>query len=259
MYQLHADIFRKIELYVKLAKAFKDDLQEIKVRNEIEEHFGKIYCRVYVTLKLKAGSDKEYELYKAIKHVFYVDKEYFSFYLPGGYDRNENDQLLRNIEENTHYDYIWNLLSWHLESDRIKVTEENFQSQLDLKRKRLEQIKKREQESNRIEEAVESLSLETGQLIAIKQWYGSALRIGVAEKVVLPGKRQSFSIDLLEIKKDLTAGKVKIHLWSKSDIYAVLQSSELPKGISKADLLTSIERGENIRGLIWRRPNELWR
>lgn len=260
MYQIHADIFRKIELYVKIAKHFKEEIKEINVRNEIEEHFGKSYCRVYVNIELKEDSNKKYELYQSIQHFFYRygEKEYFSFYLLTDGDRTEKTYLLRNIEENTHYDYIWNLLSWYLEQDRIKVNNAHFKSQLDLRDIQLEKHKKRDQERKLLEDAVEEVAPKTGQLIVVKQWNFGNLRIGRVEKVILPNRTKSFSLELYEIKKDLTPGRVKIDLWSKTDIYAVIQPNELPTGITKVELLASVERGDNIAGLIWRRPNDLW-
>jgi len=261
MYQIHADIFRKIELYVSIARKLKEDIKEINVRNEIERHFGKSYCRVYFDIELKEGSERSYELYQIIQHVFYRygDKEYISFYLQHDDECTDKEYLLRNIKEQAHYDYIWNLLEWNLEKDGIKVNNARFKSQLHLRRIRLEEDKKWEQERRIIEDAVETVSPEVGHLIVIRQWRGSPLRVGKAEKVVLPNKRQSFSLELSELKKDLVPGKTKINLYSKTEIYAVIVPQELPNGIGKAELLDSLERGDDISGLIWRRPNEVWK
>ncbi|CAL1520326.1 hypothetical protein [Chitinophaga sp. MM2321] len=258
MYQIHADIFRKIALYVNITRQFKDDIKGINVSNEIEEHFGKTYCRVYINIELKEDSTNSYKLYQSIQNDFYRygEKDYFSFHLRTGW--RDSEELLQNIREHTHYDYIWNLLYWHLQKDGIKVKEEMFKSQWHLRNKRQEQDEKWQQKRNLIEDAVDTVSPEVGQLIATRQWRGSPLRIGIVENVIVPNKRQSFSLELSELKKDLTPGKIKMILGSKTEIYAIVRPHELPNGIGKAELLASIERGDDIRGLMWRRPHELW-
>jgi hypothetical protein len=62
MYQIYVDIFRKLALYIAIAKDFKDEIEVINVRNEIEEYFGKKYCRVYIDIKLNTESNMHYEL-----------------------------------------------------------------------------------------------------------------------------------------------------------------------------------------------------
>lgn len=134
MYQIHSDIFTRIALYVKIARQFKEDIKEIKVSNEIEEFFGKLYCRVYVNIKLKEGSPNKFEVQEALWNDFsrFGEKQYFSFYLIHGW--RDNEYLLRNIEEQTHYDYIWNLLTWYLKDDGIRVEAARFKNQYRLMR-----------------------------------------------------------------------------------------------------------------------------
>lgn len=258
MYQLHADIFRKVSLYAGIARMFKDDIMQLNVSNGIEEYFGRMYCRIYVHIELKETSTKHYELQERMyDHFFrYGEKEYFSFYLTT--DRRDNYEALMNIEENTHYDYIWNLLSWMLENEGIKINAAPFKSQYHVKQLEQEHRKKYEAQRNLVENAVSHLSPKTGDIIAIKQWRSSPLRLGIVEKVTLPTRRQTFSMDLLELKKDLSPGKVKINLWNKTEIYAVIQPESITGESSKAALIAMLEEGTFFDGLLWRRPQELW-
>lgn len=258
MYQIHADIFRKLAIYVKIAKQFKEDIETVEVRNEIKEHFGKTYCRVHVNIKLKNESSQHYELQNELWNNLnrYGDSEYFSFHIRTAH-REEDDHRLRNLEENTHYDYIWNLLAWYLEKDELVVEAAEFVSQLDLKRKEQKWHEKYEKERRVIENAVETITFEIGQLIAIKQWHNDSLRIGQVENIS-HNKRRFFSMELAEIKKDLKAGKIRINVWNKTEVYAIVQPDKLPKGKIKTALITSLEIGENFEGLVWRRPQELW-
>jgi hypothetical protein len=258
MYQLHADIFRKISLYASIARLFKDEIMQLNVSNEIEEYFGRTYCRIYVHIELKDTSTKRYELQERMyNHFSYEEKEYFSFYLTT--DGRDTDEALRNIEENMHYDYIWNLLSWMLQNEDIKINAVPFKNQYQLKQLQKEQHKKYEAERTLIENAVNHLAPEKGDYIAIKQWRNNPLRLGVVEKVTLPAKRQTFSMDLLELKKDLSPGKVKINLWNKTEIYAVIQPKNMSDKPSKSELITMLEEGTSFNGLLWRRPEELWK
>lgn len=256
MYQIHADVLNKVTTYVKIARQFREDIKEINVTNEIEEYFGKKYCRVYVRFNLKEGSTKQSELQQVIWNIFMYDKEYFSFYLIA--DRRDDENTLRNIEELCHYEYIWNLLEWLLQKDEINVNAISFTSQYDLKLKEDERTKKYDAEKQLIENAVNHLEPVEGQFIAIKQWSQSSLRLGTVENVTLPGKRQSFDLKLTELKKDLKPGKNSISLWSKSNIFAIIQPEQLPGGLSKTLLITMLEQGDNFTGLLWRRPQELW-
>src|SRR5215217_4956847 len=188
MYQLHADIFRKIGLYITIVREFKNDIKEVNLSNEIEEHFGRKYCRVYVHIELIDDS-LQYKLHETLWNDFsrHGEKDYFSFYLTA--DRTDNEDLLRNTEEHTHYDYIWNLLEWYLQKDGIKVNAARFKSRLDLKYEQDIRNRKFEQERKFISDAVSDLTPELGQFIAVKQWSNS-LRIGKVQKVILSNKRQ---------------------------------------------------------------------
>lgn len=257
MYQIHADIFSKVFIYVNIARQFREDIKEINVSNEIEEYFGRKYCRIYVHVKLKEGSTKQNEFQEVIwKDFKYEEKEYFSFYLTT--DGRDDEYTLRNIEEQCHYEYIWNLLEWLLRKDGINVNAARFTSQYDLKRQQEELSKKYNSERQLVENAVKHLEPEEGQLIAIRQWHNSSLRLGTVENVTLPGRRQSFTLNLRELKKDLKPGKVNINLWSKSEIFAIIQPEQLLGGLSKTLLISMIEHGDNFTGLLWRRPQELW-
>ena len=208
------------------------------------------------------------------KGFSYVEKVYFSFYLTTDSrirfrDIDEKNQPLQeptedrslyklmNIEEKCHYEYIWNLLEWLLSEDGLNVNAASFISQYDMKRKQVELGKKYNSQRILVENAVDHLAPEVGQYIAIKQW-NSALRLGVVESIKLAGRKQSFTLNLRELKKDLKPGKVNISLWSKSEIFAIIQPGQLSANLSKKSLLDMIEQGVNFTGLLWRRPQELW-
>lgn len=260
MYQEFADIFWKISVYVRIIRQFKEDINEVHLKNEIEDSFGRNYCRIYVNINLKENSNNKYALYQAINDNFkYGEKEYFSFYLgKDGYNYdNESDKFL-NKEEEVHYNYIWNLLEWFLKEDNIRISAASFirESQVRNEEKiRQEQI---EEKWNKIEAAVQNLAPQTGQFIAIKQWKNSPIRIGIVTKVTLPSRRHSFSLELSELKKDLMPGKVIINHLSQRDIYAIIQPESLLRGKTKTDLISQIEKNELFEGLIWRRPQDLW-
>ena len=58
MYQIHADIFNKILMIVKIARQFREDIKEINVNNTIEEHFGsvqEILCKWYYGSVRRSG------------------------------------------------------------------------------------------------------------------------------------------------------------------------------------------------------------
>jgi len=260
MYQIHADIFKKLSLYVQIIRQFKEDINEVHVNNSIEELFGKTYCRVYITIRLKEDSKKQYDLYESIRSFFrYGEKEYFSFYLGAKrYEKNDDVHYLDNIEEKTHYDYIWNLLEWFLEKNNVRIVADRFVSERELRKKEENRMREVEKHWNRIEVAVADLTPKEGQLIAIKQWESSPMRIGIATKVILPSRRQPFSMNLSEIKKDLSLGKVTISYVPKREIYAIIQPDLLSRKITKTELIALIEKNETFNGLIWRRSQEFW-
>lgn len=260
MYQIHSDIFEKLSLYIQIIRQFKEDINEVHVNNSIEELFGKTYCRVYITIKLKEDSKKQYDLYESIRSFFrYGEKEYFSFYLGANRDeKNDDFHSLDNKEEETHYDYIWNLLEWFLKKDSIRITADRFVNERELREIEKNRRKEVEKDWNKIEAAVADLIPKEGQLIAIKQWKSSPMRIGIATKVILPSRRQSFSMDLSEIKKDLSIGKVVITYVPKREIYAIIQPELLSRKITKAEIIALVEKNEIFDGLIWRRPQECW-
>jgi hypothetical protein len=168
-----------------------------------------------VKFELKESLANYYELYEAIRANFrYDEKEYFSFYLT--IDGRDDEYALRNTEENTHYDYIRNLLEWNLQEEDIKVNAEIFKSQDDLKWLQDKLRKEYDAARRLVENAVDDLIPAKGQFVVIRPWHSSSLRLGIVEDIRLPGKRQSFSLDLLELKKDLKPGHVKINLSSKS-------------------------------------------
>lgn len=217
MYQIHSDIFEKLSLYIQIIRQFKEDINEVHVNNSIEELFGKTYCRVYITIKLKEDSKKQYDLYESIRSFFrYGEKEYFSFYLGANRDeKNDDFHSLDNKEEETHYDYIWNLLEWFLKKDSIRITADRFVNERELREIEKNRRKEVEKDWNKIEAAVADLIPKEGQLIAIKQWKSSPMRIGIATKVILPSRRQSFSMDLSEIKKGFINRESSYYVRSK--------------------------------------------
>ena len=257
MYQLHSDIFSKVLIYVNIARQFREEIREINVNNKIEEYFGRKYCRVYVQVKLKEESIKEKEFQIAIWNNFmYDEKEYFSFYLTA--DSRDDDYTLRNIGEQCHYEYIWNLLVWILNKDGINVNAARFVSQYEMKRQQEELCKKYNLEEQLVANAVNHLEPLQAQFIAIRQWHNNSLRLGKVENVTLLVRRQSFTLNLWELKKDLKPGKVHINIGSKSQIFAIIQPEQLPDGLSKSLLIGMLEHGVNFTGLLWRRPQELW-
>lgn len=261
MYQIYCDIIKKVSGYLTVIRQFKDDIELVKVSNEIIEIFGKRYCRIYVEIKLKdhLGYEKEFELEKALdKEVATYLPKYFSFHLGSGSWSEREGTDGRNVEQETHYNYIWHLLAMSLEKDKIKVEATHFITDREVWHEWKQRNEKFEEEWQKIEKTVESVVPQEGQLIAINE-YGSNLRIAYVTKVTLPSRKHSFSMDLVEVLKDFSQGKRKINFYSKRDIYALIQQESLPKRFTKNDLIEKLEGGENFEGLIWRRPQELWK
>jgi len=259
MYQLHHDIFTKIVSYVTIARQFKEEIQDITIKNAIEEDFGRRYCRVFVEFSLKQNASISYwDLKVAFDNKFlrFGQKEYFSFYL--GRNGRDDEKDLDNTAENTHFDYIWNLLAWLLENDGVRVEAKSFTSERQYERKMQEYYAELDAKHQAISIAVMNLRPEAGQFIALKPWKERPLRIGKVDKVRLPSSKTSCFIELSELKKDLSPGKVQIHLSRMEEIYAIIQPDQLPEKMSKDNLTEFIEKGETHAGIIWRRPNELW-
>jgi hypothetical protein len=259
MYQLHYDIFAKIVSYVSIARQFKADIQEITVKNGIEEDFGKRYCRVFVEFTLKKNASISYwDLKVAFDDQFlrFGQKEYFSFYL--GRSGRDDEKELDNTAEKTHYDYIWNLLAWLLEKDGVRVEAKSFISERQYEREIQKYYAELDVKHQAISNAVRNLRPEPGQFIALKPWKERPLRIGKVDKVRLPSPKTACLIELSELKKDLSPGKVIIHLTRLEEIYTIIQPDKLPGNISKDDLTKSIEKNEAHAGIVWRRPDELW-
>ncbi|MDR1895630.1 MAG: hypothetical protein LBR10_02435 [Prevotellaceae bacterium] len=250
MYQTYSDIFTKASLYVNLATEFKEDVEEVNIHNAIENYFGRDYCRVYVIIKLKETSTRHYEFQEAFWNKFRYENKYFSFYLP---DYPEKDyEHLRNREEEIHYDYIWNFIEWALKNTGIKVNADRFKSQYDLQQEDEEWLKKLDEEKTKLKNAMKKVKVKVGQIVAVKQYKDSSLRIG---KI----KRMDNFIELTELKKDLTPSKRTIDFLHLTDIYAILDIGKLSVEINKTNLLDFIEKEQSFEGLIWRRPQEFWK
>ncbi len=260
MYQIHLDIFTKVHLYILIARQFKDNIQEIYVYNEIEEHFGKKYCRIYVEIRLKenATSEKRWELQETIGEKFYrsFQKEYFSFHLTT--ERRDNDDSLYNREEELHYDYIWNLLAWFLSGDSILVKPERFKCEKYLYEEHKESLKKFEEKRQLIEAAVRPLTLLIGDWVAIESYGANSLRLGSVKMVNADKKSGYFSMTLTELKNDLKLGRKEILYVSKSDIYAIIKPDMLVNKLSKTGLVELLKKDISFSGLHWRRPQVLW-
>ena len=260
MYQIYCDVIKKVSGYLTVARQFKDDVELVKVSNEIIEIFGKRYCRIYVNIKLKEhlGYEKEIELERTLdKEVATYLPKYFSFHLGSGSWSESQGTDGRNTEEETHYNYIWHLLAISLEKDKIKVEAEHFINDWQVNYEWKQRNAKFDEEWQKVEEVVESLTPQEGQLIAINE-YGNNLRIALATKVTMPSRKHSFSMDLVEVLKDLSQGKRELRYISKRSIYAIVQPESLPKRFTKNELIEKIEKGESFDGLLWRRPQELW-
>ncbi|RXK87058.1 hypothetical protein [Filimonas effusa] len=257
MYQQFSDNFYKLSTYITIIRQFKEDISEVEVKNEIKDVFGKRYCRVYINIKLKEGSDKEYDLNKSFSDHFRYEKEYFSFYLGSGSYRDDDDFRLYNREEEVHYNYIWNFLAWFIKNDNIQVVDRPFISEKTIRRQQIRQERECEERIKREDEAVQDLLPEEGQLIAIKQCSHSSIRIGLITQITLQSRKSSFSMTISEVKKDLSIGKVQINDVSKRKIYALIKKEKLPTK-SKTDLIAKIESNKSFEGLIWRRPQGLW-
>jgi hypothetical protein len=133
-----------------------------------------------------------------------------------------------------------------------------FKSQQSLKYEKEKWNREYELRQIALLDATSNFTPEIGQFVATRQRRNSPMRIGKIENVVLPNKRQRFSIEILEVKTDLTVGKKEINIWRKEEIIAVLQPQELKPRISKNELINLIERNEKFDGLVWRMPQELW-
>lgn len=260
MHQEYIDIFRKIFLYVKVVHIYKEEIKEIQISNEIEEYFGKKYCRIYVKINLKEDSYKHYEIQTKIATEFYNcgEKEYFSFYLGSTeYYKDDNEEQLHNRGEEVHYYYIYNLLYLYLKEDNIPIKLSWFKNEWHLKIEREKSHREFEEKWNKINAVTNGLTPKVGQLVAVCNY--QTLRLGVVTKIILPSRRQTFNLELSEVKKELDAGKVKIRHVSQRDIHAIVQPELLERRYSKSDLIDLIEKEEPFKGLIWRRPQELWK
>jgi hypothetical protein len=261
MYQSYYDIFLKLSIYISIIRKYKDDIKEVQISNEIESVTGRYYCKVYVDLILKedTGIDKrDLRYYIHTEFSRHYIKEGFSFYLGSGFNYKDDDksEFLDNKEQEVHYNYIWNLMQWYLEADKVKVESSQFKSMRMLRYERERELNEYMEKRQKVESCTQNLPFEKGQLITIKGW--SDLRVGEITKLVQPSRRQTFQLEANEIKKDLSIGKVKMFYLNKTDIYAIVQRDRLSKNVTKEDLISLIKKGEKFEGLIWRRPNDLW-
>jgi len=256
------DILNKIGSYLDIISQFKTDIQEINVRNSIEKFYGRRYCRVYIEIKPKEGSEKSHEINDAKWRKFIYDerRDYFSFYL--GEDHILYKELGNsfNEEERIHYDYIYYILTWLLDQLTIKipVTQAYFVSESAVRHKEKQREEEWDKLLKKIEEATAQISPEVGQIIGFVEYLSHPIRFGLVEKITLPVKRTSFSMDLAILKKDLSKGKLTKNFWSKRDIYAIIDPGELKPGTQLSEIKEFVESGISFEGLIWRRPKELW-
>jgi hypothetical protein len=253
MYKEYDDIISGLLLYVNIVRDFKDEIKEINVENKIESSFGRKYCRVYINIILKEDAVKQGELGKRIFFDFNNRglKTYFSFGLLT--EIEDKNYILQNREENVHYDYIWNFMEKYLEKENVLVKAAKFRSQLDEKRDQEKILREYDLLETPLGKVVKDLEPEIGQLIAIKEYDNAPLRIGMVEKIILDIDKP-FYVELLEMRTNMEIGKVKIRIWSKTTIHAIIKFPELKLPISRSTLIALIEKDENFEGLIWRRP-----
>lgn len=248
MYIEYTDILSRISTYATTLSQFKDQIREVNVRNEIVEHFGKHYCRIYIDISPIGDAASFDKIYEIIDKGLYGQPRYFSFYLPDGADEH-------NREEEVHYNYIWHLLTWFLKG-KVEVKADSFKTKRDIRREEEQNEREYEEKKKAIEDAVSSLTIEPGIFVAVRNLLD--LDIGIVSNVVSPNKNSNLSVEIYLLKKDLTPGKKKVVFSSKSEVYAIVQPYALPVNISKDQLLTLIENNQSFEGLSWRRPENLW-
>lgn len=259
MDQLYAEIFGKISTYIKVIEEFKSDVKEVRIYNQIVDLFAKTYCQIHIEIKLKETVGHSAEHYFNITlfdHFTRFDKKYFSFYIGHTDYYTDRDSEVEEV----HYDYIRNLLAWNLLKNQVPFRADPFVSE-GMKRYQEQQRRvEYQKEQDKIEAAVKSLAPEVGQLVAIKQYSMESLRLARVIEVQEAAKRNYsyYSMKLTEVLKDLSLGKREISFYSKSNLYAIIEPSDLPKKCTKAELLKLLELGETFPGLEWRRPQSLW-
>lgn len=248
MYSVFVEIFEKTDQYLKVIRELKEDIQDVYIYNKVEDFFGKKYCRIYVEINLIPNpSHSQYEIEKYLYNNFenFGIKPYFSFYL-GSSNYNSKDEILENREEQMHYYYIHNLLEWELKKVNIKVNVDKFESEYSLKKDRIKEDEKRELEKQKIIKEISPLIHKEGRLIVVNSW--DKLRIGK----IIEAKTSSNNISLLEVKKDFTAGKIKLASISINEILAIIDQSLLGK-TTKEELIELIETDSDFKGLEWKR------
>lgn len=248
MYSVFVEIFEKTDQYLKVIRELKEDIQDVYIYNKVEDFFGKKYCRIYVEINLIPNpSHSQYEIEKYLYNNFenFGIKPYFSFYL-GSSNYNSKDEILENREEQMHYYYIHNLLEWELKKVNIKVNVDKFESEYSLKKDRIKEDEKRELEKQKIIKEISPLIHKEGRLIVVNSW--DKLRIGK----IIEAKTSSNNISLLEVKKDFTAGKIKLDRISINEIVAIIDQSLLGK-TTKEELIELIETDIDFKGLEWKR------
>jgi hypothetical protein len=248
MYREFVEIFEKTDQYLKVIRELKEDIQDVYIYNKVEDFFGKKYCRIYVEINLIPNpSHSQYEIEKYLYNNFenFGIKPYFSFYL-GSSNYNSKDEILENREEQMHYYYIHNLLEWELKKVNIKVNVDKFESEYSLKKDRIKEDEKRELEKQKIIKEISPFIHKEGRLIVVNSW--DKLRIGK----IIEAKSSSNNISLLEVKKDFTAGKIKLDRISINEIVAIIDQSLLGK-TTKEELIELIETDIDFKGLEWKR------
>lgn len=248
MYSVFVEIFEKTDQYLKVIRELKEDIQDVYIYNKVKDFFGKKYCRIYVEINLIPNpSHSQYEIEKYLYNNFenFGIKPYFSFYL-GSSNYNSKDEILENREEQMHYYYIHNLLEWELKKVNIKVNVDKFESEYSLKKDRIKEDEKRELEKQKIIKEISPLIHKEGRLIVVNSW--DKLRIGK----IIEAKTSSNNISLLEVKKDFTAGKIKLASISINEILAIIDQSLLGK-TTKEELIELIETDSDFKGLEWKR------
>lgn len=248
MYSVFVEIFEKTDQYLKVIRELKEDIEDVYIYNKVENSFGKKYCRIYVEINLIPNpSHSQYEIEKYLYNNFenFGIKPYFSFYL-GSSNYNSKDEILENREEQMHYYYIHNLLEWELKKENIKVNVDKFESEYSLKKERIKEDEKRELEKQKITKEISPFIHKEGRLIVVNSW--DKLRIGK----IIEAKASSNNISLLEVKKDFTAGKIKLDRISINEIVAIIDQSLLGK-ITKEELIELIETDIDFKGLEWKR------
>lgn len=256
MYQKYYDILYKLKLHQSLIDEFRKDLKEVKITNAIERYYGKTYIRVYIELIAKEDSSRYPEFReKYQQRIFGWTKDnYISFYLP---DYKRDREELSNRSEELDYDWIVNILefgSWGHTSPKFEI--QPFRSLLNEKEDNERWTEDYEVKRNSVLKSLnDCVQFSKNQLVVIKNY--SSFRVGRIKEI--PQQNRSFnSLNLIEVRKDLTNGVREMSYANVYDIYAVIDPFQLERNFNKNMILSAVQSQKDFKGLIYLRPKDLW-